>query len=54
MSQDHESVTAGMLYEISRPTLVDEMAAIRERAVAGVPPPTREMLLQTFLPGGAS
>ncbi len=45
-------MTVGVLYEIRRPTLVEEMREIAAMASKGASaPPTREDLLNAFLPG---
>ena len=49
LTSEPEFLTAGVLYEIHKPTLVDEMAAIREKALPfDVFPPTRETVLRAF------
>lgn len=49
LTGESEFLTAGVLYEIQRPTLVGEMAAIRAKALPfDVLPPTRDAVLRTF------
>jgi len=43
---DH--LTAGVLYEVARPTLLGEMMSVRWRAQGDAAPPSREEMLQTF------
>jgi 2-oxoglutarate ferredoxin oxidoreductase subunit beta len=44
-----ETLTTGVLYEVERPTLVGEMAAIREKALPfDAQPPARETVLRAF------
>ena len=49
LTSEPEFLTAGVLYEIRKPTLVEEMATIREKALPfDVLPPTRDAVLRTF------
>jgi len=49
LTSESEFLTAGVLYEIHKPTLVDEMAAIREKALPfDVLPPARDSVLRAF------
>ena len=49
LTSEPEFLTTGVLYEIQRPTLVGEMAAIRAKALPfDVLPPTRDAVLRTF------
>jgi 2-oxoglutarate ferredoxin oxidoreductase subunit beta len=43
-------LTVGVLFENERPTLLDEIMEIREKAIGSAFPPTREAILQTFAP----
>jgi len=45
-----EHLTTGVLYEIERPTLLDEMMEIREKAAGQAPPPGRDAILRAFAP----
>lgn len=48
---EHEDVvTTGVLYESARPSLVDEMLAIRWKAQGDAQPPGREEMLKVFAP----
>jgi 2-oxoglutarate ferredoxin oxidoreductase subunit beta len=47
---EKDVVTTGVLYEVSMPTLVDEMLDIRWRAQGDNQPPTRKDLLKAFTP----
>ena len=49
-TSEPETLTTGVLYEIQRPTLLDEMMEIREKAVGQAPPPGREEMLRVFAP----
>jgi len=49
-TNEKDVVTTGVLYDISRPTLVDEMLDIRWRAQGDAPPPRRDDLLKPFMP----
>ena len=49
LTSEPDFLTAGVLYEIHKPTLVDEMDSIRERALpSDVFPPTRDAVLRAF------
>jgi 2-oxoglutarate/2-oxoacid ferredoxin oxidoreductase subunit beta len=43
-------VSTGILYEVQRPTLVDEMLEIRWKAQGDKQPPTRKDILRGFMP----
>ena len=43
-------VTTGVLYEVARPSLVDEMLGIRWKAQGDAQPPGREAMLKVFAP----
>ena len=47
---DIDVVTTGVLYEVSHPTLVDEILEIRWKAQGDKQPPTRKDLLKAFTP----
>ena len=49
-TSEDEHLTTGVLYDIQRPTLVDEMMEIREKAIGQAPPPGREEILRVFAP----
>jgi len=49
-TSEPEHLTTGVLYEIQRPTLLDEMMEIRDKAVGQAPPPSREDMLRVFAP----
>jgi len=49
-TSEPEHLTTGVLYEIQRPTLLDEMMEIRDKAAGQAPPPTREEMLRVFAP----
>ena len=48
-TNEHGIVTAGVLYEVQRPTLVDEMKEIATRALAKLPSPTKADMLRAFM-----
>jgi 2-oxoglutarate ferredoxin oxidoreductase subunit beta len=48
-SEDEHLIT-GVLYDIQRPTLVDAMMEIRDKAVGQAAPPGREEILRVFAP----
>jgi 2-oxoglutarate ferredoxin oxidoreductase subunit beta len=50
LTSEPEHLTTGILYELDRPTLLDELLDIRRRASADKPPPTRSEILRTFAP----
>jgi 2-oxoglutarate ferredoxin oxidoreductase subunit beta len=50
LTNEKEHLTAGVLYEIQRPTLVDEMMEIRDKAIGQARPPGREEILRVFAP----
>jgi 2-oxoglutarate ferredoxin oxidoreductase subunit beta len=49
-TSEPEHLTTGVLYDIHRPTLIDEMMEIRNKAVGQAPPPGREEILRVFAP----
>jgi 2-oxoglutarate ferredoxin oxidoreductase subunit beta len=49
-TSEGEHLTTGVLYEIQRPTLIDEMMEIRDKAIGQAPPPGREEILRVFAP----
>jgi 2-oxoglutarate ferredoxin oxidoreductase subunit beta len=48
LCNEDETLTAGVLYDVERPTLVGEMLAIRWRAQGETAPPTRTEVLRSF------
>lgn len=49
-NEDVDQMTVGVLYDTQRPTLVDEMLDIRDKAIGIAPPPGREEILRVFAP----
>jgi 2-oxoglutarate/2-oxoacid ferredoxin oxidoreductase subunit beta len=49
-TSEPEHLTTGVLYDIQRSTLLDEMMEIRDKAVGQAPPPSREDMLRVFAP----
>jgi|GEM_PF-7043028 len=49
-TSEPEQLTTGVLYDIQRATLIDEMLEIREKAIGQAPPPRREEILRVFAP----
>ena len=49
-TSENEHLTTGVLYDIQRPTLIDEMMQIRDKAIGQAPPPGREEILRVFAP----
>jgi len=49
-TDEHEQVTTGVLYEVERPTLLDELAAIELHARGDAAAPTRGEFLRAFRP----
>ena len=49
-TSEHDIMTTGVLYERERPTLVDEMLAIRWKAQGDTQPPARSDMLKAFAP----
>lgn len=47
-TDETDQVTTGVLYEVTRPTLMDELASIEFQARAKDPAPTREKFLRMF------
>ncbi|MEO8036905.1 MAG: 2-oxoacid:ferredoxin oxidoreductase subunit beta [Acidobacteriota bacterium] len=50
LTDEDEHLTTGVLYEVQRTTLVDELLSIRERASGTAAPPTRSQILHSFAP----
>ncbi|MEA2235348.1 MAG: 2-oxoglutarate/2-oxoacid ferredoxin oxidoreductase subunit beta [Thermoanaerobaculia bacterium] len=50
LTSEAEHLTTGVLYETQRPTLIDEIMEIRDKAVGQAPPPGREEILRMFAP----
>jgi 2-oxoglutarate ferredoxin oxidoreductase subunit beta len=49
-TSEGEHLTTGVLYEIQRATLLDEMMEIRDKAAGQAPPPGRDEILRVFMP----
>ena len=49
-TRETEIVTTGVLYEVSEPTLLDRLDAIKKSALAGKPAPTVADVIRTFQP----
>jgi 2-oxoglutarate ferredoxin oxidoreductase subunit beta len=49
-TSEDEHLTTGVLYDIQRATLVDEMMEIRDKAIGQAPPPGRAEILRVFAP----
>jgi 2-oxoglutarate/2-oxoacid ferredoxin oxidoreductase subunit beta len=49
-TSESEHLTVGVLYETQRPTLVDKMMEIRDKAIGQAPPPARDEILRAFAP----
>jgi 2-oxoglutarate ferredoxin oxidoreductase subunit beta len=47
-NEHHEVLTTGVLYEVNRPTLLDELVSIESRARGVAASPSREELLRRF------
>ena len=47
-TRETDVLTTGILYDVDRPTLVDEMSMIREKAMASRPNATKADLLRRF------
>jgi 2-oxoglutarate/2-oxoacid ferredoxin oxidoreductase subunit beta len=50
LTNEDEHLTAGVLFEEQRTTLVEELVEIRGRASAGLARPTRDEILRSFAP----
>jgi 2-oxoglutarate ferredoxin oxidoreductase subunit beta len=50
LTDEHEHLTAGVLYDVHRPTLLDHLGEIEKRARGDAPPPRREEILRVFQP----
>lgn len=50
LTNEDEHLTTGVLYEVHRTTLVDELLSIRERASGTKAAPTRSQILHSFAP----
>jgi len=48
LTNEDDHLTAGVLYEVQRPTLVDQLIDIRDRARGDASPPTRHDILRSF------
>lgn len=48
LCNEHAVMTTGILYEVNRPTLVDELVSIENRARGAVAPPSRDDFLRPF------
>lgn len=53
-TDEHEHLTTGVLYDVQRPTLLDELAEIEHRARGKAARPTRNSILATFRPAVAA
>jgi 2-oxoglutarate ferredoxin oxidoreductase subunit beta len=49
-NEEEQHLTVGVLYDVQRPTLVDELMEIRHLAGGAVAPPTRSEILRAFAP----
>jgi len=49
-TDEREHLTTGVLYDVMRPTLIEELAAIELRARGDGAPPTRDQFLRAFQP----
>jgi 2-oxoglutarate ferredoxin oxidoreductase subunit beta len=49
-TSESEHLTVGVLYETQRPTLVDKMMEIRDKAIGQAPPLARDEILRAFAP----
>ena len=49
-TNEHDVVTTGVLFEIPKATLVDEMLGIRWKAQGDAQPPSRADMLKVFAP----
>src|SRR5262249_46615049 len=49
-TNEYDVITTGILYEAARPTLVDEMLAIRWKGQGDAEPPGRAEMLKVFAP----
>jgi 2-oxoglutarate ferredoxin oxidoreductase subunit beta len=49
-TSEDEHLTTGVLYDIQRPTLIDEVMEIRDKAIGQAPPPGRDEILRVFAP----
>ena len=52
-ANEHEKLTTGVLYEVQRPSLLDELAEIERRARGNAPRPVPEDFLRPFRPAAA-
>ena len=52
-TDEKDTLTVGVLYEVDRPSLLDHMKEIERRASNDRKPPTREEILATFMPPAA-
>jgi 2-oxoglutarate ferredoxin oxidoreductase subunit beta len=49
-TDEKESLTVGVLYDVNRPTMIDQMKEIERRARAESSPPAFEQIIATFKP----
>jgi hypothetical protein len=49
-TREKDFVTTGVLYDISEPTLLDRLAAVKARALAGQPQSTVADIIKSFQP----
>jgi 2-oxoglutarate ferredoxin oxidoreductase subunit beta len=49
-TREAEFMTTGVLYDVSEPTLLDRLAAVKVTALAGKPQPTVADIIRTFQP----
>ncbi len=49
-TREKDVMTTGVLYKIEQPSLVDQLVAMRDRAMAGKPAPSTRDILETFYP----
>jgi 2-oxoglutarate ferredoxin oxidoreductase subunit beta len=52
-TDEQEHLTTGVLYEVQRPTLLEELAKIEHRARGNGARPTRQSILEAFRPATA-
>jgi len=53
LTDEHDQLTTGVLYEVQRPSLLDELAEIEHRARGKAAHPTRNSILAAFRPAVA-
>jgi len=49
-TRETEFMTTGVLYDVSEPTLLDRLAAVKVTALAGKPQPTVADIIRSFQP----